>query len=106
MQQAGDGGRAGCEGSGAGREPRLTALTCPCVPPSPEGLFWARLLVQTQGWGCPEQWRSCQAPLPATPEKQMARAWAGGRDEDWHLCMCVVFKKSDTFLSRLGASEQ
>ena len=47
----GDSGLAVGWASMAGDEPSVRALTFLDVPPLPEGHFWARLLVQTQGWG-------------------------------------------------------
>ena len=47
----GDSGLAVGWASMAGDEPSVRALTFLDVLPLPEGHFWARLLVQTQGWG-------------------------------------------------------
>lgn len=79
-----------------------TALTFLNTPPLTDNHYWAR----PRAGGIQSDGTNCQTPLPSHARKQMAQAWAGSRDGDWHLCMCVVFKKSDTFLSRLGASEQ
>ena len=89
-------GQAKCPSPHLPRRPAITGgpFLGQAVGPDP-GLGVARGLTPT-----------AKLHSPPTPGEQMAQAWAGGRDGDWHLCMCVVFKKSDTFLSRLGASEQ
>lgn len=83
----------GPQGGQGWRGPELNVSALPFLdaPLSAEGHFRARPLVQTWVGGVLSHGADCKPHSPSTPREQMAQAWAGGRDGDWHLCMCVDF---------------